>query len=165
MARAKSQILSKEDLKTAKAEAKAALKEAQAAAKVVIGARKTLDKGYNAAVKLADKEVVAAEKAVAGAEGARDKVRLAARTTEADMAHRSADSARMATGDAQARNRELRDSFTVRRNEEFASVLERANAVVLDIAKQDGYDLIVQEAVYINPKYDLTDRIIKALDR
>ena len=33
MARAKSQILSKEDLKTAKAEAKAALKEAQAAAK------------------------------------------------------------------------------------------------------------------------------------
>lgn len=49
----------------------------------------------------------AAEKAVAGAEGARDKVRLAARTTEADMAHRSADSARMATGDAQARNREL----------------------------------------------------------
>lgn len=67
--------------------------------------------------------------------------------------------------DFQARNRELRDSFTVRRNEEFASVLERANAVVLDIAKQDGYDLIVQEAVYINPKYDLTDRIIKALDR
>ena len=50
-------------------------------------------------------------------------------------------------------------------DEEFASVLERANAVVLDIAKQDGYDLIVQEAVYINPKYDLTDRIIKALDR
>ena len=36
---------------------------------------------------------------------------------------------------------------------------------MLDIAKQDGYDLIVQEAVYINPKYDLTDRIIKALDR
>ena len=67
--------------------------------------------------------------------------------------------------DFQARNRELRDSFTVRRNEEFASVLERANAVVLDIAKQDGYDLIVQEAVYINPKYDLTDRIIMALDR
>ncbi len=68
MARAKSQILSKEDLKTAKAEAKAALKEAQAAAKAAVGSRKTLEKDYNAAVKLADKEVLVTEKAVAKAQ-------------------------------------------------------------------------------------------------
>ena len=68
MARAKSQILSKEDLKTAKAEAKAALKEAHRSARAAAGARKSLDKDYNAAVKLADKEVVVAEKAVAKAQ-------------------------------------------------------------------------------------------------
>jgi TolA-binding protein len=49
----------------------------------------------------------AAEKSVDSAEAGRDKVRLAARTTEADMAHRSADSARRTSDDAQARNRDL----------------------------------------------------------
>lgn len=49
----------------------------------------------------------AAERTVNNAEGARDKVRLSARTTEADMAHRSADDARMDTRDAQARNLQL----------------------------------------------------------
>lgn len=49
----------------------------------------------------------AAEVAVSEADSARDKVRLAARTTEADMAHRSADSARLDTQDAQARSRQL----------------------------------------------------------
>lgn len=49
----------------------------------------------------------AAEVAVTEAESARDKVRLAARTTEADKANRSADSARLDTQDAQARNRQL----------------------------------------------------------
>ena len=68
MARAKSQILSKEDLKTAKAEAKAALKEAQAAAKAAAAARKTLGNDYNAAVKVSDKKMLAAEKAVAKAQ-------------------------------------------------------------------------------------------------
>jgi outer membrane protein OmpA-like peptidoglycan-associated protein len=49
----------------------------------------------------------AAEVAVSEADSARDKVRLAARTTEADMAHRSANSARLDTQDAQARSRQL----------------------------------------------------------
>ena len=49
----------------------------------------------------------AAEVAVTEADSARDKVRLAARTTEADMAHRSANSARLDTQDAQARSRQL----------------------------------------------------------
>ena len=67
MARAKSQILSKEDLKTAKAEAKAALKEAQATAKAAAGARKTLDKSTTPPSGFGQ-EVVVAEKAVAKAQ-------------------------------------------------------------------------------------------------
>lgn len=49
----------------------------------------------------------AAEVAVGEAESARDKVRLAARTTEADMAKQSANAARLDTQDAQARSRQL----------------------------------------------------------
>lgn len=65
----------------------------------------------------------------------------------------------------QNKQRELREDFTVRRNEEFAAVLEQANRAVLDIAKKEGYDLILQEAVYAKPQYDLTERILKALGR
>ena len=53
----------------------------------------------------------AAERAVNNAEAARDKVRLSARTTEADMAHRSADDARMDTRAAQARNLQLENQL------------------------------------------------------
>lgn len=53
----------------------------------------------------------AAERAVNNAEAARDKVRLSARTTEADMAHRSADDARMDTREAQARNLQLENQL------------------------------------------------------
>lgn len=55
--------------------------------------------------------------------------------------------------------------YTLRRNEEFASIQEQANNVIRSIAKQQGYDLILQEAVYVDPKYDITDQVIKTLDR
>jgi len=43
-------------------------------------------------------------------------------------------------------------------------VLERANRVVKTVAEQEKYDVILQEAVYINPAYDITDKVIKALN-
>ncbi|KAB2970415.1 OmpA family protein [Zoogloea sp.] len=49
----------------------------------------------------------AAEQSVNNAEGARDKVRLAARTNEADMARQKLDGAQAATSDALTRNRKL----------------------------------------------------------
>lgn len=49
----------------------------------------------------------AAEAAVSANGADRDKVRLSARTTEADQAHRSADAAQRDTRDVQARNRQL----------------------------------------------------------
>jgi outer membrane protein len=32
------------------------------------------------------------------------------------------------------------------------------------VAEAEKYDVILQEAVYFNPKHDITDRVIKALD-
>jgi outer membrane protein len=43
-------------------------------------------------------------------------------------------------------------------------VLERANKVVKQIAEAEKYDVVLQEVVYISPKHDITDKVIKALN-
>jgi outer membrane protein len=42
--------------------------------------------------------------------------------------------------------------------------LERANKVVRQISENEKYDLILQEAVYVNPKHDITDKVIRAIN-
>jgi len=51
-----------------------------------------------------------------------------------------------------------------RRNEELAQVVEQANRVIRQIAEQEKYDIIFQDAVYANPRIDITERVIKSLD-
>lgn len=65
--------------------------------------------------------------------------------------------------DFQRKQREFREDLNQRRNEELAAVLERANKVIKQIAEQQHYDLIVQEAVYVSPRIDITDQVLKAL--
>jgi len=36
--------------------------------------------------------------------------------------------------------------------------------VVKQVADSEKYDLILQEAVYVNPKHDITDKVIRALN-
>jgi outer membrane protein len=63
----------------------------------------------------------------------------------------------------QRKQREFREDLNQRRNEELASVLERANKVISQIAEAEKYDLVVQEAVYRSPRIDITEKVIKAL--
>lgn len=63
----------------------------------------------------------------------------------------------------QRRNREMREDLNRRRNEELQAILMRSNEIIIEIAKKEKFDLIVQEAVYVNPEIDITDRVIKAL--
>ena len=65
--------------------------------------------------------------------------------------------------DFQRKQREFREDLNQRRNEELAAVLDKANKVIKQIAEQQHYDLIVQEAVYVSPRIDITDQVIKAL--
>lgn len=58
----------------------------------------------------------------------------------------------------------LGEEYSLRRNEEFAALQNNANNVIKNIAEQEKYDLIVQEAVFVSRKYDITDRVIKQLD-
>jgi outer membrane protein len=64
----------------------------------------------------------------------------------------------------QRKRREFQEDLNARKNEELQQVLDRANRVVKQVAEQEKFDLILQEAVYINPKYDITDKVIKALN-
>jgi outer membrane protein len=64
----------------------------------------------------------------------------------------------------QRRQREFREDLNQRRNEELAQIVEQANRVIRQIAQKENYDIIFQDAVYANPRIDITDKVIKALD-
>jgi outer membrane protein len=63
----------------------------------------------------------------------------------------------------QTMQREFREDLNLRKNEELAVVLARADKAIRQIAESEGYDVILQEAVYRNPKVDITDRVLKFL--
>ena len=64
----------------------------------------------------------------------------------------------------QIKRREFQEDLSARKNEELQQVIERANKVVKSLAESEKYDLILQESVYVNPKHDITDKVIKALN-
>jgi outer membrane protein len=66
--------------------------------------------------------------------------------------------------DFQRKRREFQEDLNSRKNEELQQVLERANRVVKQVAEQEKYDMILQEAVYVNPKHDITEKVIRALN-
>ena len=64
----------------------------------------------------------------------------------------------------QRRDRDFRDEVNQRRNEEMAQLLDKANRVIRQIAEREHYDAILQDGVYVNPRIDITDQVIKALE-
>ena len=67
------------------------------------------------------------------------------------------------TRDFQRKQREFREDLNLRQNEEMAAVLERANKVIKQIAENEKYDLVVQDAVFVSQRLDITEKVIKAL--
>ena len=59
--------------------------------------------------------------------------------------------------------REFREDLNIRKNEELVVVLGLANKAIQQIAESEKFDLVLQEAVYRNPKIDITDKVIKFL--
>ncbi|MFZ3159457.1 MAG: OmpH family outer membrane protein [Rhodoferax sp.] len=66
--------------------------------------------------------------------------------------------------DFQRKRREFQEDLNARKNEELQLVIQRANKVIKDLAVAENYDFIFQDAVYVNPKHDMTDKVIKALN-
>lgn len=65
--------------------------------------------------------------------------------------------------DFQRKQREFREDLNLRQNEENAAIIEKANKAIKQIAESDKYDLIVQDVVWVSPKLDITEKVIKSL--
>lgn len=63
----------------------------------------------------------------------------------------------------QRKQREFREDLNLRQNEENAAVIEKANKAIKQIADSEKYDLILQDVVWVSPRLDITDKVIKAL--
>ena len=66
--------------------------------------------------------------------------------------------------DFDRKRREFQEDLTQRKNEELASVVERANKVIKQIFDSEKYDLILQDVVFAGPRVDITEKVIKALN-
>ena len=66
--------------------------------------------------------------------------------------------------DFQRKRREFQEDLNARKNEEQQILQDRAQRAVKQVAESEKYDVIFQEAVYVNPKHDITDKVIKALN-
>ena len=89
----------------------------------------------------------------------KDQVTLA----EAERARRQRDLVEQER-DLQRKRREFQEDLNQRKNEELSAVVERANRVIKQVAESEKYDLVIQEAVYINPKHDITNKVISSLN-
>ncbi len=84
--------------------------------------------------------------------------------SESNRIQRQRELANMDT-ELQRKRREFQEDFNRRRNEEFTAIVERANGAIKALAEKQNYDLIVQDAVTVNPNIDITDQVIQALGK
>ncbi len=68
-------------------------------------------------------------------------------------------------------NRQFRDDqqafaedLNAQRNADVSRILDEANAVVDQVARRMGCSIVFQNAVYVNPRIDITSAVIHALD-
>lgn len=65
--------------------------------------------------------------------------------------------------DFQRMQREINEDLNTRRNEEMAGLQERVNFAIRTVAETDKLDVVIQDAVYRNPKIDVTEKVLKLL--
>ncbi len=64
----------------------------------------------------------------------------------------------------QRKRQEFQEDVKNRKNEEFKLVLDKANKVIKQMAETEKYDVLLQQVAFINPKLDVTDKVIKAMN-
>jgi len=68
--------------------------------------------------------------------------------------------------DLRRATQEFREDYNMRRNEELAALQKIVYKAIVEIAKQENYDLILHEGtIYASKKVDLTDKILKRLGK
>jgi outer membrane protein len=67
--------------------------------------------------------------------------------------------------DVQRTQREFREDLIQRKSEERASIAAKAYKLLEQIAEQEKLDVVLQESIWVSPRIDLTDKVLKALDK
>lgn len=68
--------------------------------------------------------------------------------------------------DLKRATQEFREDYNLRRNEELAALQKVVYKAIVEIAKQEKYDLILHEgAIYAGERVDITDKILKKLGK
>ena len=107
-----------------------------------------------------DQELQALAKRLQGMQEALEKNALTISETDKRVKEREFNDKNI---EFQRKQREFREDLNLKQNEEMAGIYERVNKAIKQVAEAEKYDLILQEAVYINPKFDITEKVIKAL--
>ena len=58
---------------------------------------------------------------------------------------------------------EAREDYNLRRNEELGKLQRLVRETIVEIAKEDGFDLIVEQAVFVSERINLTERVLQRL--
>lgn len=64
----------------------------------------------------------------------------------------------------QRKRRAFQEDLNSRKNDEWQQLIAGANRVVKQVAEAEKYDLVLQDAVYVNPKHDITDKVLTILN-
>ncbi len=58
---------------------------------------------------------------------------------------------------------EVREDYNLRRNEELGKLQKIVKEAIVELSKKEGYDLIIEQAVYVKKSVDITDKVLKSL--
>ena len=58
---------------------------------------------------------------------------------------------------------EAREDYNLRRNEELAKLQALVREVIVEIARAGGFDLVVEQAVYVSDAINITDLVLERL--
>ena len=67
--------------------------------------------------------------------------------------------------DLQRAQREFREDLIQRKSEERANIAAKAYKLIEQIAEQEKLDVVLQESAWSSPRIDITDKILKQLDK
>lgn len=67
--------------------------------------------------------------------------------------------------DVERMQREFQEDLQQRKNEERAAIAQKAYKLVEQVAEQEKLDAVLVEAAWVSPRVDITDKILKLLDK
>jgi len=67
--------------------------------------------------------------------------------------------------DVQRMQREFQEDLMQRKNEERAAIAQKAFKLIEQIAEQEKLDVVLHEAAWASPRVDITDKVLKLLDK